>query len=127
MPFLIRFGFTSFIKGLFGGSTVYGIGFTETSRPNPTGIVMLTSDAGTLGGTIHAIRVEIDPEGGDVETVTREVYDKMAEVLVLEGMTVQRGVLLTEGLDEAFRLYGNSGPTTIRELEEFLKERSKIK
>lgn len=127
MNFLIRFGFSSFIKGLDAGSTVYGVAFTEAREPKAEGIVLFTSDAGTIGGPIHALRLQIETNGGDEGTATTEAFDKLKELLVLEGMNAASGALLTEGLDEALRLYGNAGPTNLKEIEGFLAEKKKEK
>ena len=102
------------------GSKVYGIGFAEGPKTKSQGVVKFTSDAGTPSGPLHAVRLQVDLNGGDELETVGEAFDKLVGFLESEGMLVERGVLLTEGLNEALRLYGNAGPTTLKEIDAFL-------
>jgi hypothetical protein len=123
MNFLIRFNFSSFFKGLAAGSTVYGVGFAEGPKEKAVGVVLFTSEGGTKDGPIHAVRLQIDLNGGEELKVVDEAFDKLVAYLVREGMSVERGILMTEGLQDSLRLYGNAGPTNLKEIDAFLAKK----
>lgn len=128
MSFLIRFGFLDFVNGLAAGSTVYGLAFTEKRLQTAESIVLLTSDAGSKVGPIHAIRIEIEGDGTDALALAGKAHDKLEELLRLKRMTWRQGALMTEGLNDAIRYFGNSGPYSMKEIEGWLaKEKGKAK
>ena len=123
MTYLIRFKLDAFIKDLQPGSTVYSVAFTDHEAPKTRGFVLLTSVGGNVGGTIHAVRLRIEPDNGDAANQTLDILYKLDELLKLEDMTIARGVLLTEGLVEDIKAYGNVDPTSLKDIEDLISRK----
>jgi hypothetical protein len=124
MTFLLHFGFPGFLKELARGSIVCSAAYAF--KDQPTGTVLLTSDAGITGGTIHALQMTItgDTSGGLALAV--EASDKIESFLVSKGMKIRVGILLTSGLQEALRYWGSSSSYSLIEVRELLEQREEV-
>ena len=122
MSFLFRAGLFSFLDGLSAGSTVYGLAFTQIRHKNLEALVLLTSNSGIEGGTIHALRIEIETdEQEEPLAIAVEAHDKLVEILKLRGLKWELGLLLTPGLTDALESFGSTGPFSLKIVEEWLK------
>ena len=98
-----------FFKTLAAGSTVYSMAFSEGLEEKAEGFLLLTSEAGVAGGTIHAIQMIIKDDNQTV-ALTRAVAaeEEIQEFLKSKGMTVHDGILLTAGMHDAVRFWGRA-------------------
>ncbi|HEV7682491.1 MAG TPA: hypothetical protein VGO68_10250 [Pyrinomonadaceae bacterium] len=118
MSFLIRLTLDSFVEGLPTESTVYMAGYTETTDEKAEGIILLTSNGGIEGGTIHTLRMRF--ELTETEDIPETVVTNVRQLLTLRGLTWSRGILLTEGLNETLKEYSNTDFHTPQQLEGWL-------
>jgi hypothetical protein len=127
MNFVIHFNFGGFIGGIAPNSLVYTTAFTESRTPERELTLLLTTESGVQGGTVHALRLSIDTEGEtELLPLAEKALKMIRELLVLVGMTWSQGMLLTEGLDGALRQYGKSitRPTLALLREVLVEERA---
>lgn len=125
MNFIIYFGITTFSKTLKAGSTAYIVPFALPGR-TPTegkGYVLITTDAGVEGGTIHALQIEISnipEEGIGAIDFAIQASDMVAGFLKSRRMNVIRGVLSTAGLHESLQYWGQVARYSVTEVGKVL-------
>lgn len=129
MNFVVHFSFPAFFRTLAGGSTVYSVAYVESSRQKPLeaatgpGLVLLTSDAGVEGGMVRVLQIRVTNNATDLSTkppidLAEEASEKISEFLSSKGVRVQEGVLLTVGLQDALRYWGQGTEYSLTELAE---------
>lgn len=118
MRFLLRHGWNGFVSGIPSGSTVYAVAFTEP-KDAQIGVLLLTSDAGIHDGTIHCVRLGVKLNGTDALNTAIKAEEIIEQGFQKRGIRLEIGSLLEAGLNEAARYFGNSGPYTLEELEQW--------
>src|SRR6476661_1112907 len=104
MNFVIYYTFPPFIKPLKAGCTVYITAYRENpgGSPNPNPItynrILLTSDAGVDGGTLHVLQMSIseEPIPINIDSASSDpgsdAYDIIVEFLQKRGIKVSEGI-----------------------------------
>jgi len=122
--------FPVFFKHLTAGSTVYSMAYSEGLEEKAEAFLLLTSELGVAGGTIHAIQMIIKDDK-EALALPRAVAaeEKMKNFLKSKSMIVHDGLLLTAGLHDALRFWGRAVKYNLSSLEEMVavKEVSKTK
>jgi hypothetical protein len=133
MNFVIYYTFPPFIKSLKAGCTVYVTVYKETPKgspvPNPVTFnrILLTSDAGIDGGTLHVLQILITADESNQTYLDSkgdpgsEAYDIIVEFLEKRDIKVSEGILLTAGLQDALSFWGRSGDYSLAEIAELRK------
>ena len=124
MAFLVHFGFPEFFKDLIKGSVVYSAAYSL--KDNPTGTVLLTSDAGVPGGTIHAVQMTITGDSLTGLALAVEASDKIEAFLESKGMTIRMGILLTSGLQDALRYWGTPAKYSLTDVRKMLEQGNEV-
>jgi hypothetical protein len=124
MSFLVYFNLQEFLQATIkDGNTIYCAAYSLTGKSD--GFVLLTSDAGVSGGSIHAVQITIVAGDSPTESATdlaREAVHKFAKFLKAKGIIVGLGVFLTTGLQEAIKYWGNVTRYSLSNLEKELEE-----
>lgn len=119
--FLIHIYIPEFFEALEPEATVCLVAFTQPSKP-PQECLLLTSDAGIDGGTVHAIKLSLaDAKTDDADKIARQAFRHVQEYVRRKGMKAAEGVLLTAGLQEALEYWANSPRVTLAQLEQFVR------
>ena len=128
MNFVLHFTIPNFVRALGPQSTFYFIAYSQTRRePETEGFVLLTSDAGVDGGTVHVLqlRIKTTPEENALD-VASEAAIKIVRFLTNKGASSQMGVLLTAGLQDAIKYWGGVAAYSLQELDSILEKGKEV-
>jgi len=130
MNFVVHFNFRSFSGVLKAGATAYLAVFSQPAvKPEEsTGHVIITTDGGVEGGTVHALQITLLDKVTDAEKALEfavEASNILIKSLKSRRVRTARGILSTAGLHESLQYWSDAARFSMAELTESLKTAKK--
>ncbi len=130
MNYVVYFNFEGFFSVLKADVTVHVAAFSlATASEGFKGQLLITTDAGVEGGTVHAIQIVLLDKAEDSNkalAVASRGYDVVRDFLKSEfGVKVNLGTLSTAGLHESIRFWGQVIRYDVAKLSELLAKANK--
>jgi hypothetical protein len=124
MNFIIYLSFGSFVTVLKPNLTVYLAAFTQGSGPTETGYLLVTTEAGVEGGTVHSLQIRLMRSSDDDSTssldLSQRAYDLVEEFLKIRQIKIRDGLISTAGLEESLEHWRHSGGFTLDQLSRLI-------
>lgn len=128
MNFVLYFTIPTFVRALAPQSTVYLIPYSQFEREQKESFVLLTSDAGVEGGTVRVLQLKLkvtSPEQDALEAAN-DAGINIARFLRDRGVKPEIGLLLTAGLQDAIKFWGEVAEYSLEELGSILEKGKEV-
>jgi hypothetical protein len=130
MNFVVYFSLEGFFKAaLEAEATAHLVAFSLPSKAEgSSGYVLITTDKGVEGGTVHALKITLSDKAGDSAKALEfagEAFVLIAGFLKKKGMKLREGILSTAGLHESLLYWGQVVDYSVAELKESLEKAKK--
>jgi hypothetical protein len=128
MNFAVYQDLESFVGILKAGNVVYLTAYSQGGEA-PTSYLLITTDAGVEGGTVHAmlIRVLEKPDDITAAVFAGNAFKKMQLFLSGAGIKVIEGFVATAGLEESLNTWRHAGGLSLENLTKILERLQKQK
>jgi len=123
MNFILHFKIIDFFDGLKAGITAYSVAFAKGTAEDQKGYVLVTTDGGVEGGTVHAIQIQVQIDKNETQTgleLAVAAAESIRAFLKHKEVKSADGILATDGLHEMLDSWGHVNRVTVSRLNQLL-------